>query len=74
MIGDTKRDKDVHVCRYCAFWQESEAMSDFGDCRKNPPRSGRDYYNITYWPRVHEDMWCGEFRTNPVYDEKEDDE
>ena len=74
MIGVTKRDKEVHTCGYCAFWQESERSADIGECRKNTPLSGREYDNIAYWPRVQEDMWCGEFRSNPVYDEKEDDE
>lgn len=50
-------------CSDCRFYQELIGGGP-GQCRKRPPRVVRvdgEYGEITVWPTVRPDAWCGEY-------------
>ena len=57
---------DIERCKDCKFYQTDNFEEDdisyseeFGVCRRNPPK--RIDANLSGFPMVEEDWWCGEF-------------
>jgi len=51
-------------CKECIFFQGRGRNQ--GDCRRYAPREVNQRtagIAVHQWPRVHEDHWCGEFRS-----------
>ena len=47
---------------YIYFCEEKfQETRRVGTCRKNPPTMDQETTD-GYFPRVHEDYWCGEFK------------
>lgn len=58
-------NKPSRTCKNCKFFREAQTSLDYTVCRRFPPMMGK----IGSFPRVHGDMWCGEFKyTDEIYD------
>lgn len=53
-------------CRLCDVFYPNERPSDMGECRLKPPVI--DVKNVTRFPVVKNDKWCGRFTEITFYD------
>ncbi len=53
------RDR-CEVCCYFDHALEKIARTDWGWCRKNPPKASSDGEAI--WPRLKTKAWCGKYK------------
>jgi hypothetical protein len=55
-------DEAMAVCATCVFFRRQWEGAGYGVCRAHPPRSVAGMMGVdTYWPKVNEDDWCGEY-------------
>jgi hypothetical protein len=58
------------TCQNCKFWEGNNGPEEFGECRYDAPRiavtSGvPDEPYFGWWPRTHQDEWCGRWMAVP---------
>ena len=62
----------ANSCKSCKFWLPVEGETEAGVCRRNPPTnfllgvqpsdSGPMFHTQAFFPTMHIDGWCGEFK------------
>jgi len=58
-------------CKDCSFYSADHSTA-YGTCRKRPPVlivKSNHRGTVTRFPKVHEDIWCGEFHALATLDE-----
>jgi hypothetical protein len=63
-MPNVQRSGFCRDCRYFAAEQErSGEPPRYGRCRRHAPGPCSDSGKHGYWPLVHSDDWCGEFKS-----------